>query len=692
MVKKLLLLLLLMFAWHQGQASPMPSTEELSDGDVFTAQSPEGVEMTFKVISAADKTCMVGTGSNSDTSSAIGSDITGALTIPDYANGYKVTEISYRAFFYSKLTSVTISEGITSIGMWAFLSSTSLTSVHLPSTLTSIGSSAFYGCWNLSQVISDIAEPFEIPVNVFQLHDYDNDINYASPATLYVPTGKKLEYKAFTGWTQFSNIAETGDLTFEVNGIVYRKMGDSNVCLIDGKNASGDYEIPYNVSYEDVWYYVKAIGSGAFANNEALTSVSYNSYSGEIGDNAFSGCTALKSITFGKYVKSIGTGIINGCTALEAVISEIEEPFELSSKAFFTDVSSNSNYKLYVPFGTTSHYQEAGWMSDESRIVEGYDGETFTAETEGENVMTFEVLSAVDKTCAVVRSGIDSNTFVKRKSSDVVIPSEVNGFKVVSIKGEDVFCWVNLNSLTIPASITSIGYYSFNPRGGKTHIGTIHISDLKAWCNITFEDNPLEYSDHLFLNGEEVTKLTIPEGISSVGGDTWGYISPFSGCISLTSVEIPDGVTSIGYGAFSRCTNLTSVSIPKTLTSIGYGAFDGCTNVTSFISYVEKPSDIQDLFCDFGEFCANATLYVPKGSKAAYKAADGWRDFKEIVEIVFGDANGDGDVDPEDVELVVNYIMNGNTEGLHLINADANGNKVLNVVDIVKMINAIKNR
>jgi len=77
----------------------MPSTEELNDGDVFTAQSPEGVEMTFKVISAADKTCMVGTGSNGDTSSAIGSDITGTLTIPDYANGYKVTEISYRAFF-----------------------------------------------------------------------------------------------------------------------------------------------------------------------------------------------------------------------------------------------------------------------------------------------------------------------------------------------------------------------------------------------------------------------------------------------------------------------------------------------------------------------------------------------------------------------------------------------------------------
>jgi len=219
----------------------------------------------------------------------------------------------------------------------------------LPSTITSIGSSAFYGCSNLSQVISDIAEPFEISVNVFQLHDYDNDINYASLATLYVPTGKKSEYEAFTGWTQFSDIAETGDLTFEVDGIVYRKMGTNRVCLIDGKNASGDYTIPHGFSYEGVWYRVNAISAGAFANNEALTSILSSNYVEEIGDNAFSGCTALKSISIGRYVKSIGTGIIGNCSALESVMSAIEEPFHVSSSTFFPGLYGSSNYKLYVP-------------------------------------------------------------------------------------------------------------------------------------------------------------------------------------------------------------------------------------------------------------------------------------------------------------------------------------------------------
>lgn len=694
-----------------------------------------------------------------------------------YFTGLK--SIGFNAFHGSKIKEVTLPETITSIGMCAF-SESPLTSINFPSGLTSIGYEAFYECGltsidlpsslttindrafmycDLNSVVipakvtyigndafSGLKEITSLITNPTDIKEYAFDC-YTS-AALNVPSGTKALYKEAVGWKNFYFIAEPGEnLFFEVDGIRYGKMGTNRVCLIDGKNASGDYTIPYGFSYEGVWYQVKAISAGAFANNEALISIVSGIYMEEIGDNAFSGCTALKSISIGRYVKSIGTGIIGNCSALESVMSAIEEPFHVSSSTFSPWLYGSSNYKLYVPFGTTSLYQEAGWMSDASRIVEGYDGETFTAETEGENVMTFEVLSATDKTCAVVRRGIDSNTFVKRKSSDVVIPSEVNGFKVVSIKGEDVFCWVNLNSLTIPASITSIGYYSFNPRGDKTHIGTIHISDLKAWCNIDFGDNPLSYSDHLFLNGEEVKDLVIPDDVTSLGKkDDMTCPSPFADCKSLTSVTIhkaltdvgysggfngcpnissmvveegnpvydsrnncnaiietasdmlvsgckntviPDGIKTISDFAFQGCSGLTSIAIPSSVTSMGFSSFWGCNNLTSVTVFSEEP-----IACSISPFTnsANATLYVPKGSREAYKAADGWKDFKEIVEVVFGDADGDGDVDPEDVELVVDYIMNGNAEGINLISADANGNKVLNVVDIVKMINAIKNR
>ena len=81
---------------------------------------------------------------------------------------------------------------------------------------------------------------------------------------------------------------------------------------------------------------------------------------------------------------------------------------------------------------------------------------------------------------------------------------------------------------------------------------------------------------------------------------------------------------------------------------------------------------------------------MPKGSKEAYEAADYWKEFKEIVEFSLGDADGDDNVDQKDIDLVTEYIMNGNAEGLNLINVTGSDRKVLNVADIVRIINIMK--
>ena len=74
----------------------------------------------------------------------------------------------------------------------------------------------------------------------------------------------------------------------------------------------------------------------------------------------------------------------------------------------------------------------------------------------------------------------------------------------------------------------------------------------------------------------ERTTIKIKEGTTAIG-------EAFSDCTGLTSITIPNSVTSIGYGAFSGCTSLTSITIPNSVTSIGYGAFLGCTSLTSII-------------------------------------------------------------------------------------------------------------
>ena len=129
-----------------------------------------------------------------------------------------------------------------------------------------------------------------------------------------------------------------------------------------------------------------------------------------------------------------------------------------------------------------------------------------------------------------------------------------------------------LISVTIPSSVKSIRNWAFDRCSGLT---AVHISDLEAWCNITFYSNPLAQAHHLFLNGEEIKDLVIPNGLTNIRESTFAY------CSGLTSITIPNSVTSIEGFAFSNCTGLTSITIPNSVTSIGERAFSECTGLTS---------------------------------------------------------------------------------------------------------------
>lgn len=140
-----------------------------------------------------------------------------------------------------------------------------------------------------------------------------------------------------------------------------------------------------------------------------------------------------------------------------------------------------------------------------------------------------------------------------------------------------------LTSVTIPSSVTSIGKFAFFNTGLKK---VDYTGDIEGWLAINMGSNPISYSYNLYINNVLLTELIIPEGITHIS-------SNFASCASLTSVTIPNSVTSIGDYAFESCTGLTSVTIGKSVKSIGERIFSGCSSLTSVIWNAKACSDFK---------------------------------------------------------------------------------------------------
>ena len=145
--------------------------------------------------------------------------------------------------------------------------------------------------------------------------------------------------------------------------------------------------------------------------------------------------------------------------------------------------------------------------------------------------------------------------------------------------GPMAFCGSQLDSLTIPPSVTTIGYEAFSYCYGLTSIaipssvttiGSAAFRGCKSLTSIIIPLGVTTIDDSAFSGCSRLTSIAIPSSVTTIGS------AAFRGCKSLTSIIIPLGVTTIGDSAFSDCSSLTSITIPSSVTTIGSAAFSGC--------------------------------------------------------------------------------------------------------------------
>ena len=286
--------------------------------------------------------------------------------------------------------------------------------------------------------------------------------------------------------------------------------------------------------------------------------------------------------------------------------------------------------------------------------------------------------------------------------SVIIGNSEIDISHSKTFIGKSAFNGSWLNSIFIGNCVAAIGEDAFSD---CINLEKVDFASIESLCSIKFENhlsNPLSKGHNLYIGGNLVTELVIPNTITKIGNNI------FYECTGLTSVEIPNSVTEIGVNAFAGCNSLTSIKFPNSLTIIKWAAFYECSGLT----FVEFPNSIteigpaafygcraineinyntsdsisvgnKDIFSD--EVYIFATLNVAKGTLERVKATSPWMYFTNIqekeslgIDTIVGDFNPNLPVEYYDIHGVkISDTDNGLAPGIYIIRQGLVSKKVI---------------
>lgn len=383
---------------------------------------------------------------------------------------------------------------------------------------------------------------------------------------------------------------------------------------------------------------VDTIGSGAFFYCQDLERITLPSALQTLSSVTFYGCAALSEVTFPASLKTIESSVFDGCRNL----SEVKLPASLT--AIQSSVFHRCSAKTVFYDGSLEQWNHITADNDvlgyscPSLVMDDYTAQFIPVEDDPDHPFP----GPPPKTVTITKyTGTEST---------VILPSTISSWPVTKI-GEDAFQDnTTITSVTIPASVTEIGANAF---AGCTNLTSVTYGG--DWSNLTiqsgnpavqdaanaplfdfkftpdntavivtnykyngaaadvtipsrYQGKPVTTIGHAAFFNSAVTSVTIPDSVTSISDEA------FINCPKLTNISIPNSVTYIGFSAFSSCTSLKSITLPSSLSFISGALFLGCSQLTTIHIPVSVTSIGNNAFAD----CPSLMTVTYPGSKTQW--------------------------------------------------------------------------